>query len=34
MSAFEIAARHEALVEVRGKLIEWGQKDWDPVKSP
>jgi hypothetical protein len=34
MSDAEIAARREALVEVRGKLIEWGQKDWDPVKSP
>jgi hypothetical protein len=33
MSGAEIASRREALVEVRGKLIEWGQKDWDPVKS-
>lgn len=33
MSASEIAPRREALVEVRGKLVEWGQKDWGPAKS-
>jgi hypothetical protein len=32
-SAPEIASRREALVEVRGKLMEWGQKDWGPAKS-
>jgi hypothetical protein len=30
----EIASRREALAEVRGKLVEWGQKDWGPGKSP
>jgi hypothetical protein len=33
MSDAEIASRREALVEVRGKLVEWGQKDWGPAKS-
>jgi hypothetical protein len=27
--AGEIASRREAMVEVRAKLIQWGEMDWD-----
>lgn len=30
MPASEIASRREALAEVRGRLIAWGQQDWGP----
>lgn len=30
MPAGEIAARRQALLDLRAKLVEWGQPDWDP----
>jgi hypothetical protein len=30
MSAEEITARRVALLDLRARLVEWGQPDWDP----